>query len=561
MLRRRCDLSLVACLVLLGASPSAQAAEDSVSADKARLKAAGVPTDGPGLLAFFKKRTLGDKERARIKTLISQLGSDDFDEREKAEEALIEFGPGARRALEGAAKGNKELEVRKRAARCLKVIGKNSATDVLAAALRVLAHHRPAGTVGVLVNYAPSAADAEVVEEVGRVLARAGMREGKADEALLGALKDKRLAARGVAGAALAHGGGKKYRPDVYKLLKDKSVSVRRRVALALLEARDKQSVPVLIALLTEAGGETRELIEERLGQVAGEKGPAPGNGAAEGWRERRTAWEKWWKESGDRVNLAKVEFTPRVLGYTLITLRGSFRKGGPRTRGGRVQELDRDGKVRWEIDGLNHQPSFAKVLRHDRVLICEYPSGRVSERTFKGEIKWQASVPRAMGAQRLRNGHTFIYTRNQLVELDRSGKEVLKLTRPYDVVAAQVERNGNICMLSSSGRVIRLNRSGKELKSFETGRVRRTVSCSLHVLRNGHVLVPHYYDSKVAEYDRAGKQVWSASVARPTCARRLPNGDTLVCSVLRHIVVLDKSGKQKWRKTITGIAYYADRR
>jgi HEAT repeat protein len=554
---------LVVCLSLHLAAPRSGAAEaDEVAADRAALKEAGVAADGSGLLAFFKKRTLTDEESARIRGLIEKLGADDFDERVRAQALLIESGPVARRLLREALK-SKDTEVRRRTRWCLAGISKDSADHVLGAAVRMLAQQRPGGALETLLNYLPSADDPDVVEEVVRGLASAGVREGKADEVLVKALKDRLPAKRAAAGGALARAGGEKYRAAVHKLLKDKDVAVRQGVALALLEARDKQALPVLIALLTEGAGDDREMIEDRLAQVAGDKGPAPpAGGSAEARRKHRAAWEKWWKDHGGTLDLAKVEFTPALKGYTVVAMLslGAARKA--HMLAGKVVELDAEGKVRWEIEGLAY-PTFARVVRHDRVLIVEYTAGRVSERTFKGEIKWQKDVgSQPLGAQRLRNGNTFVYTRNLLLELDRTGKEVRRLTRPFDVIAAHRRPDGQVWVLSSHGKFIRLDRTGKELSSFAVTGMTMTMGTNMHVLRNGHVVVPHYRLSKVVEYDRDGKEVWSASVARPGSVRRLPNGQTLVTSRLtRRIVLLDKAGKEVWSKNMDGYVYYADRR
>jgi HEAT repeat protein len=559
---RLAGLPLV-CLSLLCAAPALRAEDEDVAADKAALKSAGVATDGPGLLAFFKKRTLGEKERAKIATLIEQLGSDDFDEREKAEEALIEFGAGARRPLQDALKKSRDLELRKRAERCLAGIGKNSAADVLAAAARLLAHQKPAGSVAALLDYVPSADEREVMEEVVRALGKTGVRDGKADEALVKALKDKLAARRAAAGEVLARVGGGTHLEAVRKLLKDDDTLVRQRVGVALFDSRDRRAVPVLIALLTQVSGEDRDEVEERLAQLAGEKAPAPpADGSAEARAKYKAAWEKWWKDAGAKVDLAKVELNPPVRGYTIVAM--VTMAGGKRgwAQAGKVVELDKSGKVRWEIKDL-YYPTFAQVVGHDRVLITEW-NGRVSERTFKGAIKWQKTLPgQARGAQRLRNGHTFVYTRNELVELDRTGKEVRKLTRPaYDVIAAHREKDGKISLLSTNGRFLRLDSSGKELKSFTLTGVYANVGTNMHVLPRGRVLVPQQATGKVVEYDSSGKEVWSASAQYPNSVRRLPNGQTLVTnSNTRRVFLLDKKGKEVWGKTMEGYVYYADRR
>src|SRR5437764_184960 len=41
--------------------------------DEARIKSAGLKSDGPALLEFFKKRTLTEEDRAKVQKLIRQL--------------------------------------------------------------------------------------------------------------------------------------------------------------------------------------------------------------------------------------------------------------------------------------------------------------------------------------------------------------------------------------------------------------------------------------------------------------------------------------------------------
>src|SRR5262245_7740999 len=69
--------------LLLG-SPLTAADPDLVAADEQILQAARVPTDGAGLLDYFRKRTLADVDRGRLEALIRKLGDDNFEDREKA---------------------------------------------------------------------------------------------------------------------------------------------------------------------------------------------------------------------------------------------------------------------------------------------------------------------------------------------------------------------------------------------------------------------------------------------------------------------------------------------
>src|SRR5258708_36232312 len=99
------------------------------------------------------------------------------------------------------------------------------------------------------------------------------------------------------------------------------------------------------------------------------------------------------------------------MLGYTLLVL-----VDGNGT--GKVIEMGRDGKPRWQIENLQF-PADAHVLGNNRVLITEYSGRHVSERDFKGNILWQRQNLPGMpvNAQRLANGNTFIATNTELLE------------------------------------------------------------------------------------------------------------------------------------------------
>ena len=113
---RRCLVVPALGLLLAAGSP---AAPDEDGADEAALRSAGLRTDGAALLDFFRKRTPREADRARIAELVRQLGSDEFDLREKASQALVAQGAAARKALQGAT-GSGDPEVARRARDCLR---------------------------------------------------------------------------------------------------------------------------------------------------------------------------------------------------------------------------------------------------------------------------------------------------------------------------------------------------------------------------------------------------------------------------------------------------------
>src|SRR5438132_13240411 len=124
----------------------ARGAETS-SPDQQLLKAAGLPTDGGGLLAFFHMRTHPEEERALIPSLIEQLGAGTSDARNLAAGRLVALGPAAVPLLRQAAKDPDEPAIMTGAQRCLAAI-QNAALP--AAAARLLRPLRPAGAAQTL---------------------------------------------------------------------------------------------------------------------------------------------------------------------------------------------------------------------------------------------------------------------------------------------------------------------------------------------------------------------------------------------------------------------------
>jgi HEAT repeat protein len=535
-------LGLSACLLSLpSGGPAAPA--DEAAADESVLKEAKVPVDAPGLLEFFRRRTVDGGDEARLKALVRQLGDDAFEAREEASRQLVAAGARARPHLRPVL-NDPDVEIARRARDCLRQIEEGTAAVVVRAAVRVLARKQPAGAAAALLNYLPSVEDGLVAGQVRQALADLAAREGKPEPVLVAALKDKQAVKRAAAGAALAR--LPELLPAVRRLLHDPDAEVRLRAGLALAGAREKEAVPVLIALLDQVPAPGTGPVEELLSRLAGDGAPAapaeanPGRdpgGAAR--RKYREDWEAWWKTHGARVDAAKLEEITRTLGCTLVVLLDA----------GRVAELDATNRPRWQVDGLKF-PLDAQLLPGERVLVAEYEGARVTERNRKGEVLWETKVSGPLAAQRLADGHTFIATPRQVIEVDKDGKEVFTYSRPggETIMKAVKLPNGDMGLITQLGvtRYVRLDRTGKELKSF--GVDVRTSGGRLEVLPNGHVLIPEMGNHRVVEHDADGKVVWEAPFEEPVAAVRLPNGNTLVTSrTLPRAVELNRAGKPVW--------------
>ncbi len=541
-MRHRIFLALGVCLFLGGLTGKARAA-DGPSRDEQALREAGIPTDGPGLLTFFRNRTIDAGDAGRLEKLVKQLGDDSFTARELASKQLVAVGARARKVLTEALK-DPDVEISRRAQECLRLIEQGASATVVASAVHLLVQHKPAGTVEVLLNYLPSADDEMLAQEVRAALCDLAVRDGKAEPALLAALADASALKRAAAGLALARARLPEHLPAVRKLLDDPDARVRLRVGLALSAVRDKEALPVLIRLLDQLPAEETGLVEDLLYRLAGDKPPAevPGTDPASR-RKYREAWEGWWKDQQGKIDLARIEQAARTLGFTLVVLLDLQQ----------VMDLDAANRTRWQIEGLQLPLDVQLLPGEQRVLIAEHDGNRVTERDLKGEVKWEHKIEAPLAAQRLPNGHTFIATRTNLVELDRDGKEVFNYTRPggEHFMKATKLRNGDIVCVTQLGvaRLVRLTPKGKDFeegKSF--GVAVGTSGGRIEVLPNGNVLIPELHHNRVVEYDPAGQAVREFEVEQPIAAVRLPNGHTLVTSMTQHRAVeLDRTGKEVW--------------
>jgi hypothetical protein len=179
---------------------------DPASADEASLRAAGVETTGPALLALIRKHTPDPAKVEQARRLVRQLGDDRFTAREKASAELVKLGPIAVPFLRDAARSD-DSEVVRRARDCLKQIGEERDNKQMATIIHVLGRRRPAGTAEALLNYLP-AADADSAREAKAVLFALAHSEKEPDPALTKALEDKDPLRRAVAAAALGKDKG-----------------------------------------------------------------------------------------------------------------------------------------------------------------------------------------------------------------------------------------------------------------------------------------------------------------------------------------------------------------
>jgi HEAT repeat protein len=488
--------------------------------------------EGSTLLEEFRGRTLSDAERVRVLGLIARLDDPSAEVRDRAAADLVACGARAAPLLRQAVEKN-HPRIGPQAAHCLEAIEPEGPRPLPAAAPRLLALRRPEGTIETLLAYLPFADSDVVAGQVIHLLADLGCRDGKAAPALVQALADPVPVRRVAAAIALCRGRAEAQLPAIRRLLRDADGGVRLRAALALAARGEREAMPVLIALLGELPLEQAWEAEDYLLRAAGEGAPAVSlEGEAGGRTAAVDAWRRWWNEHGSAIDLAQVDARPHGSGLFLVV----------EHQGGRVLEVNAAGKVRWQIAGLQF-PWDAQVLPNGNVLVVE-GNGQLTERDRAGKVVWQRALPNAVSARRLRNGQTFIVCRNQLLVLDREGKEVFAHHTTGFILAGERFRDGQMAYVTLDGFYFRLDAGGKQIKTFQIPFDPRLGVHGAAVLPGDGVLLARANPYKVTEYAAGGKVTWEATVPVPGYPTRLPNGHTLVPSSPRILIELDRNGR-----------------
>jgi HEAT repeat protein/outer membrane protein assembly factor BamB len=505
----------------------------------------------------------------KIEDLIRQLGDDEFTIRESAFSTLATFGAAATPGLKKFEQ-DPDTERRKRVLELQQHIEVKAEPGVQSAAARLIARTRPAGAADVLLAYLPYAVDAYVINDLCKTLGAVAVVDGNVDPALVKALADSAPIKRAAAGEALIRASAKDQLAAARGLLKDADSLVRLRVALALVPRRDKEVVPVLIDLLGELNRDQLSSVEDVLVLLAGEKAPSVSLGTDPGTRKTaRDAWQKWYTEHKETIDLAKIEQPDAMLGYTVIVQQTPNRIVGGKFRGVlyEVMEIKQSDKsVRWKFE-TNTQIVDAQVVGENRVLVAEYPTGKISERDFKGVVLWEKTIGgNPISVQRLINGNTFVAKNNGMVEFDRKGNEVYSFAnRQFNVVRGKKLRNGEVVMVVNAGNTgvfTHMDAKNKVIKTFNINAV-NSLFGSMDILPGGGILVPDMQRQRVVEYDKDGKELKSFNnVQWPLGSLRLPNGNTLVtCQNPGRVIELDRKGEPIWTHACDGNVFNARRR
>ncbi len=508
--------------------------------------------DADSLRAAVREHTLTSEDRVKIAALLEKIGSDDFNEREKVTKELFALGRICIPQLRETAK-SKDAETARRAGRLIERIEGDPIHHLPSAAVRILALRKPSHSVETLLAYLPFAENEGIAGDTKNALTTLALQDGKPHPSLMRSLKDSNPEVRATVAEVLLQGGGPEGRAAARTLLADDSPEVRLRVALVSARSNDRDSVPVLIELLTVLPIDRVSQVEASLYQLAGDTAPDTSAGTEKVDRKKcRDAWMAWWKVNATRVDLARLTTQP-WFGFTLIC----------DLQGNRVYELDRQGRQRWLISSAGG-PSDARILPNNRVLIAEYGADRVTERDLNGKILWEKHIPNPVNVQRLPNGNTFVATVNgPIFEFDRSGNEVTRINNAggANLLAAVRTRRGTIVALTQNGQCCILDSAGRQLKTFAGGRFGNGLG-GIDVTPQGRIVLAQQNRGKVVEFDSEGKTIVEVDAPNAVSATSLPNGHFLVAAQnAQRVYEVDRAGKIVWEHSNAGQVIRARRR
>ncbi|MGE3808314.1 MAG: HEAT repeat domain-containing protein [Gemmataceae bacterium] len=298
------------CLVLavvVPASSRPQAVEPPTARPEKLLKSRGLDTSNAALLDLFRKRTHSLTKKGEVAGLISRLADERYVVREQASKDLVELGQMAVPELEVAVQ-HPDLEIGRRAERCLEEIALRRDPEALQASVQLLSLRRAPGTTKALLAFLPQAKSWMLEVDIMHALEELGTENG-AEDVLIKAAQSTDSIQRQAAAVALASTASPQGRAVVRQLLNDADPLVRLRAARSLLAATDCAAVPTLIALIDESPVDLAHEAHELLALLAGSEAPAsfPGPADLPLRRKCRDAWQAWWQQRGGKVDLARV--------------------------------------------------------------------------------------------------------------------------------------------------------------------------------------------------------------------------------------------------------------
>jgi len=468
------------------------------SPDDALLARHDIKPEAESIRRFLRIKFPDAELRTRIDELVAGLGDPAPEIRARARRELLKLDSAPLAALRRATE-DASPEVRRSAYQLIERAQAELDPGLLFAVMRAIRHHKIEGLAGEVLDAIPLSSDRYFVEEARRTLVATAR---PADLPLLRkSLQSESAEIRAVAVSVIRFVAPDEADAVFVAALEDESPTVRFAAARELADLGDRRCLAPLVELVGSPEAGLRLRAQATLHWISG-RDASPVAAGAKDRGAIAAAWRAWLENEGAAATWkTPVREELALVGRTLIAL---YSKN-------RVVELDSEGRVVWEKDGLKNP--------------------------------WAVH-----GAP---NGHRFIalYSDQQIIEFDASGNQVWESGKlGGNVTSLWLTRSGRV--LASMGyqndRLLEIDRATKQVV-WELQVPGRPVCAS--ELPNGNLLVTLNGTNEVVEIQRSGRRVWSVGgLNQPYSAVRLPNGNTLVADYGgRRIVEFDSSGAKVW--------------
>lgn len=312
----------------------------------------------------------------------------------------------------------------------------------------------------------------------------------------------------------------------------EKSDFVRFHCAIAMANAKERQSLSVLCSLLDTEDLRVRSAASQALKSIAGlklvsppkvqqskEPQETPQSKEIPQAPTSKEQWQLWIASNG--------EFAPLTLPYleskTLLD-----RTLVCNMQASQVREYDAAGKMTWSKEV--NLPLAARGLNDGHRLVASFANKEVIEYDEKGKEFWRVNVAAGHPTRinRLENGNTLVLTQNEsfVVEYRMDKSIAWQYAPPGGASDAQRMPSGNTLIAMIEGQVLEVNSRGEVVWSM----AELAQPTCVQALENGNVLIGLSGEGSVIEVTREKKRVWTKNgIAGVLDMQRLEDGNTMV--------------------------------
>ena len=471
---------------------------------------------------------------------IAALASDNFEEREMAEATLVRRGRAALVSLQNA-RTNPDPEVAKRVLRCLEQIDLEKERNEILSAIKQLKSLNSKQAWPLVVELAAQAErSAERDELIEAALAF------EPTEPL--AWANRLATSERVSDRLLAFRLWRSLNPEHHQIagmLQDPDREIRLVVSRHCTSRKDVRALICLAGLTESINDIISDEANECLMTVSGQASQRYPGG-----------WRGWLAAGLPGLDWSRLSPSCQDRGFALIVLFDG-------EEGGRVTRIGPEGVIVGDVRGLLG-PNDVEVLPGGRLLIAERNAGKVTERDRRGNIVWEyAMAGSPISAIRTDRATTVIATFRDLIEVDMDGRMIHFISHPGGFRAVRRNGNSGLAAVTGDGHLLILNhewriQSDAVIKNLAHG---AGYWCGLEALPDGKWLVALGGCGRVAEIDATGQVLWQAVVPTPVCAHRLANGNTLVGSFEKKMLIeINREGNEVQRHELKGRPFQANR-